>query len=330
MPDVRIVAKGLRFPEGPVALDDGSVLLVEVERQTLTRVMPDGRVDVVAWLGGGPNGVAIGPDGHAYVCNNGGSLSWRQAGDLLLPGPCPETWRGGSIQRVDLKTGAVSVLYTESSSGPLRGPNDLVFDSSGGFWFTDFGVVQGRQMDLSSVHYARIDGSSCQEVIFPLQRANGIALAPDESRLYVAETYAARVWQWELAGPGLLQPPADHQAAHRAYSIEMGTPGVAATDRPIGPRGAVLLAGLGGLQLLDSMAVDSQGWVCVATFMNGGITAMPPDRSGTVHVEMPDPLPTNICFGGPGMRTAFITLAATGRLAAMTWPRPGHRLAFNA
>ena len=39
---------------------------------------------------------------------------------------------------------------------------------------------------------------------------------------------------------------------------------------------------------------------------------------------------TNICFGGPDMRTAWITASATGKLIKARWPRPGLKLAFNA
>src|SRR3990167_8470323 len=66
------IASGLRFPEGPVAMPDGSVVLVDIERRTLSRVTPDGKVHVVARLGGGPNGAAPGPGGKIYVTNNGG------------------------------------------------------------------------------------------------------------------------------------------------------------------------------------------------------------------------------------------------------------------
>ena len=58
------ITSGLRFPEGPIAMPDGSIILVEIERQTLSRVSPNGEVTVVAVLGGGPNGAAIGPDGR--------------------------------------------------------------------------------------------------------------------------------------------------------------------------------------------------------------------------------------------------------------------------
>ncbi len=58
---------GLEFPEGPVVMPDGSVVLVEIRGRRLTRVWPDGRKDVVAEIPGGPNGAALGPDGKIYV-----------------------------------------------------------------------------------------------------------------------------------------------------------------------------------------------------------------------------------------------------------------------
>src|SRR5215471_12380476 len=78
--DIRILADGLRFPEGPVAMPDGSIVLVEIERETISRVSADGRVSVLAETGGGPNGLALGPDGAFYICNNGGFLFRTVAG----------------------------------------------------------------------------------------------------------------------------------------------------------------------------------------------------------------------------------------------------------
>src|SRR3546814_642999 len=121
---------------------------------------------------------------------------------FTLPGPVPDAWEGGSIQRVDLDTGEVTTLYTASSSGPLRAPNDIVFDAHGGFWFTDHGVRLERSSDRTGVHYATIDGSSCQEVIFPTDAPNGIGLSPAGDRIYVAETHTGRVFYWDVTGPG--------------------------------------------------------------------------------------------------------------------------------
>jgi gluconolactonase len=84
------------------------------------------------------------------------------------------------------------------------------------------------------------------------------------------------------------------------------------------------------MQLLDSLAVDGEGWVCVGTLVNGGITAISPDGATVEHTALPDPLVTNICFGGPDLRTAYATLSATGQLVSFEWPRPGLRLANTA
>ncbi len=303
--DIRTLATGLRFPEGPIALDDGGVLLVEIARATLTKVGADGSVDVVADLGGGPNGAAVGPDGAVYVCNNGGCFSWDEVMGYLLPGALPDTWTGGCIQRVDLATGAVTTLYTESSGRPLRAPNDLVFDGHGGFWFTDHGVRAERTSDRTGLHYAQADGTSCQEVVFPLDAPNGIGLSPDGSVLYAAETHTARVFSWPVTGPGTV-----------------------GASNPIG-HGGHCVAGLPGMQLLDSLAVDGAGWVCVGTLVNGGVTAISPDGTTVEHTALPDPLVTNVCFGGPDLRTAYATLSATGQLVSFDWPRRGLRLAHT-
>jgi gluconolactonase len=283
-------------------MPDGSVVLVEIKRGTLSRVTPDGKVSVIARCGGGPNGAAIGPDGKCYVCNNGG-FEWHDVGGLCVPGEQPKDYIGGRIQRVDLASGKVEDVYTECDGHPLRGPNDIVFDTRGGFYFTDHGKARPRERDRTGVYYAKTDGSMIREIVFPADGPNGIGLSPDGKRLYVAETWPGRVWWWDVTGPGELQ----------------GGGG-------FGPGGGNLLAGLPGFQLLDSLAVDSAGNVCVATLVNGGITAISPDGSKIEHVPMPDPLTTNICFGGKDLRTAFITLSGTGRLVATEWPRPGLRL----
>jgi gluconolactonase len=199
VPLFREIASGLQFPEGPIWCSDGSVLLVEIRRGTLTRVHPDGRKEVVAECGGGPNGAAVGPDGAIYVTNNGG-FEWHEIGGLVLPGEQPASYRGGSIQRVDLKSGKVETLYTACGDVPLRGPNDLVFDASGGFWFSDLGKMRKRERDRTGIFYATPDGKSIREMAFPLDGGpNGIGLSPGGDRVYVAETYTGRVWYWELS-----------------------------------------------------------------------------------------------------------------------------------
>jgi len=309
MPQLREITAGLKFPEGPVAMNDGSVLVVEIARGTLTRVKPNGSKEVVAETGGGPNGAAIGPDGKVYICNNGGL---RLTADGHPTEGVPDGYTGGCIQRVDLDSGKVEVLYTECNGHRLRGPNDIVFDATGGFWFTDFGKVQERQKDRTAIYYAKTDGSLIKEVIFPIDGPNGVGLAPGDTHLYVAQTFEGRVWQWELVGPG-----------------ELKRTGNEAATLLDGPGGGQLLTGLPGYQLLDSLAVDGAGYVCVATLINGGITAISPDGASVEFVPTGDPLTTNICFGGSDLKTAYVTLTASGKLAAMDWPRPGLKLHYT-
>jgi gluconolactonase len=295
----REVAKNLRFPEGPVALPDGSVLLVEIEAGALTRIGTDGSRAVVATTGGGPNGAAIGPDGAVYVCNNGG-FRWRRDDSGLRPVMQADDYSGGRIERIDLATGEVRVLYTGTDEVALRGPNDIVFDGHGGFWFTDLGKARPRDQDRTGVFYAKADGSLIREVIHPMVTPNGIGLSPQDDRLYVAETVTGRLWAFDIVGPGEIK--------RKPWPS---------------PNGGTLVAGLPGYQLLDSLAVDSAGNICVATLFNGGITVISPDGKAIEHVPMPDIYTTNICFGGPDLRTAFITQSSSGRLIAVDWPRPG-------
>jgi len=300
---MRTIATGLRFPEAPVAMPDGSVLVVEIARGAVTRVGPDGRTAVVAEPGGGPNGLAMGPDGRLYCCNNGG-FEWQDVMGLLVPGEQAHDYRGGSIQRLDLATGRVETLYDRCGEVALRGPNDLVFDAHGGFWFTDHGKIRARERDRGGVYWARADGSEIREAIFPLDSPNGIGLSPDGQRLYVAETFTGRLWAFDVTGPGEI-----------AASAMLGGPG------------GTLVAGLPGFQLFDSLAVEASGNVCVATLATGAITVFAPDGTIVEQIATGDPLTTNLCFAGPDLRTAYVTLSGTGQLAALDWPRPGLRLA---
>jgi len=306
-PELTEVATGLKFPEGPIAMPDGSVVLVEMFAERLTRVHPDGSTETIAEIPGGPNGAAIGPDGAIYVCNNGGSFTPVELGDMLLPGGfARDRYRGGRIQRVDPHDGTVTDLYTECDGRPLRGPNDIVMDGHGGFWFTDHGIrdAHERTADLTGIHYAHADGSGVTEVVFPTDAPNGIGLSPDTTTLYWAETHTGRVYRRTVTSPGELAPV-----------------------MPLDP--SVVLHGAPGLQLFDSLAVDCEGWVCVATIVNGGITAISPDGAQVEHHATGDLVTTNICFGGDDMRTAYVTCSSTGRLVSFPWPRQGMRLAHQ-
>lgn len=302
--DAQVITEGLEFPEGPIAMNDGSVILTEIKGQRLTRVTPDGKKTTVVETGGGPNGAAIGPDGAIYITNNGGAFEWLDNQGMTIPGPTPPSHTGGMIQRYDLATGKLTTLYSECDGKRLIGPNDLVFDKQGGFWFSDHGCSTPEGKKFGALYYAKADGSHISRQRDHIVSPNGVGLSPDEKVVYVADTMLGRLWAYDIAAPGVLAPP------------EGFAPGRVICNLP-------------GYQLLDSLAVEASGKVCVATIINGGVTAFDPNGS-TEHYPFPDLIVTNICFGGADMMDAWVTCSATGKLMKARWPRPGLKLNFNA
>ena len=287
------VTRGLEFPEGPIAMGDGSVLVVEIEGGNLTRVSPDGTRTVVGRCGGGPNGAAIGPDGHAYVCNDGG-LGFTTIDGIRQPFELAADNKGGSIQRVDLTTGAVETVYTHCGDAPILSGNDIVFDTHGGFYFND--TVAGV------VYYGQPDGSSIHVAATGVQIPNGLGLSPDQDA-------ALRVGDLHRSHRLLGRDRGRHAVGLLCRALlgggppRLGRPG----DRQRGQRVRGRPAGVGDHRDLARRS-----------------------RRGKVTVPEHDPFVTNVCFGGADMRTAFITSSGLGRLYSTEWHCPGLRLNYNA
>lgn len=358
------IASGLGYPESPVPLSDGSLLVVDIKAGSLLRFRPqaDGSYradppidlrDPIGKLGSGPNGAAIGPDGCVYVCNDGGKefmeipmdhngMKWT----LSVTGDAATDYAGGYIQRVHLDTSKVEMWCAPDSVGApivscsretyltqtLSSPDDLIFDSTGGFWFTDWGNSKKRTIqpgvprsalrEITGIYYVAAGTRTPIEVIPFRSAPNGIVLTPDgkrpdSNRLYVAETYSRWVVYWELSAPGKVK------CNRRTLD------------------GAYLLASLPGASILDSMRLDEEGNVYVATMLPkgldpltpGGITVISPDGEILDYIELsigiPEPLPSNLCFGGPDRKTAFITCSGTGRILSCRMKIPGLPAAFS-
>jgi gluconolactonase len=302
--EYELVTDGLVFPEGPVWMKDGSVIVVETCAGRLTRVWPDGKKETVAEPGGGPNGAAIGPDGFIYVVNNGGMELHRRDGLMLPGGPTPD-YKGGWLDKIDIATGKVERLYTECDGRRLSAPNDIVFDYEGGIWFTDFGKPIGHTVENGGILYAKPDGSLIKRAIDG-PRPNGIGISPDGKTIYAAMSFEMLLVAFDIIGPGELGPIADWTAG-----------------RPVGQ--------FAPQQLLDSLAVLANGDVCVGTCVrNTGIGSINPATGALTDYPFDDILTTNICFGGDDMQDAWVTLSTTGRLVKCRWPTPGLRLAHYA
>ena len=305
--DTEIITDELNFPEGPIYLNDDSVLLVEIASGTLTKVFMNGKKEILCELGGGPNGAAIGPDGYCYICNNGG-FEWDLSKDKKFMRPVlqSKTYKNGRIEKVNLKTGKFQTLYDSCNNIPLNGPNDIVFDKKGNFWFTDLGKVRDRTMDRGAIYWAKADGSSIKEVIHPFMTPNGIGLSPDEKTLYVAETEGGKLYSYQIIGDGEVKK----------------------LEFPSSVNGGLLMNIEGGIKRFDSLAVEKNGYVCVGTLVDGGVSVISPSSGLLEFWSLDDPYITNICFGGNDFKTAFITASYQGMLLKANWHREGLKLNF--
>jgi gluconolactonase len=305
-----IVADDLWFPEGPTILPDGRVAWVEMGAGTVSAMSPDGSPEVVAHTGGGPNGLAVGPDEMLYVCNNGG-VGWVDHEGRRRPQGGVGDREPARIDAVDPRTAEVTRLYEHCDDVALGAPNDVVFpphgsSSEGGFWFTDLGGHRGRGRDHGSVYWAAVDGNRIIEAIHPVVGgANGIGLSPDGEVLYVAETETGRLWSWQVEGPGRLkkEPWPNVNGGHLVRQLPHG-------------------------RRLDSMAVTSAGNIVVGTLVAGELTTISPDGEVLDVCRFDDPWTTNVCFGGADMTTAYVTLSMDGQLVSLPWREPGLRLPF--
>ncbi|MCF6390565.1 SMP-30/gluconolactonase/LRE family protein [Mycobacterium sp. MBM] len=295
------MAEGLGFPESPVWCPDGSILLSEMAAGRISRVRPDGCVELVAQVGGGPNGLGLLPDGRLIVCQNGGSTFgtgwWPYDFDgcvqLFRPvGPAEEPMTP-QLQLVELD-GSVHTLAVDfdargGRATPLVRPSDLCVDAEGGFYVTDGGTTHGRSRAMTGLLYGTPDGD-LKEVVYPLEMPNGVGLSPERDRVYVAETRTRRVWEFTLSGPG----------------------------RVAGGRGLATVPSGGPLNIggADGLCVARDGTIVVATLGTGGVTAFSPSGQLIGVLPLDDPMTTNVTLSDDEA-TLYVTLASSGRLMAV-------------
>ena len=151
--------------------------------------------------------------------------------------------------------------------------NDLVFDASGGLWFTDplFGRKAGEQ-PVMGVYYRRPTGE-ISLVIEDLNRPNGIMLSPDEETLYVLPSSGSSAFAYDITAPGVV-------VNGRAFGQVPG----------------------GG----DGMTVDAEGNVYLTSGRLRSVMVVNPAGEEVDRIGLPGG-PSNVCFGGPANRTLFVT-----------------------
>ncbi len=189
------------------------------------------------------------------------------------------------------------MLYDRCGQHRLAGPNDLVFDRHGGFYFTDFGKMWPRHRDNGGLYYALADGSRIVEVAYPIDPPNGVGLSPDG---------AVALCRRDRDRPALgLRPRRARRRRRHPFPS---------------PHGGRLVCGLRAISASIPWRVQANGNICIATLRSSCITVVSPNGDVLRQIPTGDPVTTNICFGDNDNRTAFVTLSGTGRLVSMPGP----------
>ena len=278
MPELIEVASGLAFPEGPIAMPDGSVVLVEMFGPRLTRVQPDGSKETIAEIPGGPNGAALGPDGLFYVCNNGGRFTETDMEGLTFPGGLhqgelhrrahPDRRPGDRHRHRPLhrvRRAARCWPRTTSSSTPTAASTSPTTASS---------TTRSGSTSIAGIYYAQADGSGIKEVVYPSDDPNGIGLSPDGTKLYWAETWRGRILQRDDRGAGRGR----RARPRRHVAVPLRLPRASSCS--------------------TRWRSTRAGNVCVATIVNGGVSVSRPQGELVDFVATGDLITTNVCFGG--------------------------------
>ena len=290
MASLTLVAEGLGFPEGPIACSDGSVLVTELRSGTIARVSPDGTI-VRHPCAAGPNGMAIGSDGKAYVMSDGGlPFTDHEDGQMSISG-LADPFIGGVIERLDPDSGEIAQIYDTVDGHHLGVLNDCVFDADG----------MGHVVDtvFGKLYYFDPAGGMIRTAVSGLATPNGFGFSPDGRTAYVSETMTGNLYRMEAKGAG-----------------EFGE--------------KELLYSISGQGAFDGLTIDSQGNICVAQLGASGVLIVSPEgeKLGFVTVPDNDGCVTRMCFGGADLRDAYICSAGRGRLYKMRWPHPGLKLHY--
>jgi gluconolactonase len=267
------IATTVAFTEGPTVDAEGNVYFSEQRGQRIFKLAPGGALATFRENSNGANGLIF-------------DAEWRLVA-------CEASRDKPRVTRTDLKTGQIEVLAERYEGQPLNSPNDVTIDGKGRIYFTD----QGRRGN-SAVY--RIDpGSELTRILTApdIQTPNGIVISPDDRTLYLVESNGAK----------------DGARMLRAYDLQPD-------GRPVNMR--VFYNFYPG-RSADGMTIDTEGNLYAAAGLHRrrgtsetldtkpGIHVFSPDGRPIQFLPVPEDTVTNCAFGGPDMRTLYVTAGKT-------------------
>lgn len=257
-----LVKEGFVFTEGPVGTYDGGLFFSDIGSKTIYHMDPEGKITIARGNTLGANGLALNAS-ELYAAEGAGKL----------------------ISRGN-QNGRVATVLESTDALPLGAPNDILFDTRGGFYFTDPGTAPLRPLDPNrhgKVYYVASSGGRepllvDDKIAFP----NGLTITPDGKALLLDDTIGDTIWAIDLApkakknrGKGIMK-----SAFAKIPELKDGISGA------------------------DGMAVDRDGRVYVATSAGIQVFDKKGKPLGTIKVPR---TPSNLAFSGPDKHTLYIT-----------------------
>jgi gluconolactonase len=273
------IAAAVAFTEGPAVDREGNVYFTDIINQRIMKLGLDGLLSIYRENSNVANGLLIDPQGRLVACEG---AEFERPGVKLKGKP--------RVTRTDLKTGKIEVLGDNYEGQPLQGPNDVTIDGRGRLYFTDMAGVAVYRIDAPG-KVARILAAP------EIQRPNGIQISPDDRKLYLIEANQAQ------GGARMI----------RAYDLQPdGTVGNMRVHYNFYPGRSA-----------DGMSIDTQGNLYASAGLNqlrgtsetldtkAGVYVISPAGTLLKFIPIPEDLITNNAFGGPDMKTLYVTAGKT-------------------
>jgi len=273
------IATTVAFTEGPTVDRAGNVYFTEIINQRIMKLGADGVLSTYREKSNAANGLLLDPQGRLIACEGG-----------LFERPGVKVQGTPRVTRTDLQTGKIDVIASAYEGKPFQAPNDITIDSKGRLYFTDLAGVAVYRIDTSGA-VARILAAP------DVQRPNGIQVSPDDTKLYLIEANQAQ------GGARLI----------RAYDLQPdGTVRNMRVHYDFSPGRSA-----------DGMSIDTQGNLYASAGMNQlrgssetldtktGVYVISPQGKLLKFIPIPEDFITNNAFGGPDMKTLYVTAGKT-------------------